>query len=299
MRKAVLKIAAITAIGMTMACNAEKQAVTGTLEKVKKSGEITLGIRESSIPFSYLDDNQKPIGYSLDLCTKIVESIKTQLNLPTIKVNYTPVTSQTRIPLIANGTIDLECGSTTNTIERQKQVVFSVAHFVTSVRMAVKANSGIKSLNDLDGKAVVTTSGTTSDRYVKQNEQGDKLNVKNIYGKDHAESFQILESGRADAFVLDDVLLAGLIARSKNPKDIVIVGPALSVEPYGIMLRKDDPELKKIVDDTLIGLFKSGEINKMYDQWFISPIPPKGINLNLPISPKLEDAFKNPTDKGV
>lgn len=299
MRKAVLKIAAITAIGVTVASNVAAQSMTGTLKKIKDSGEITLGIRESSIPFSYLNDSQKPIGYSVDLCAKIVDSVKKKLKLSQLKVNYTPVTSQTRIPLIANGTIDLECGSTTNTLERQKQVAFSVAHFVTSVRMAVKANSGIKSLNDLNGKAVVTTSGTTSDRYVKQNEQGKKIDVKNIYGKDHAESFQILESGRAAAFVLDDVLLAGLIARSKNPKAIIIVGPALSVEPYGIMFRKNDPQLKQVVDATLIGLFKSGEINKIYGKWFTSPIPPKGINLNLPISPKLREAFKNPTDKGV
>jgi glutamate/aspartate transport system substrate-binding protein len=295
----IAKIAAITAISVTFITSVKAQELTGTLKKIKESGQITVGIRESSIPFSYLDNNQKPIGYSIDLCNKIIDSVKKKLKLSDLKVNYNPVTSQTRIPLIINGTIDLECGSTTNTIERQKQVDFSVAHFVTSVRMAVKANSGIKSLSDLDGKAVVTTSGTTSDRYVKQNEQGKNIDVKNVYGKDHAESFAILESGRADAFVLDDVLLAGLIARAKNPKEFIIVGPALSVEPYGIILRKDDPQFKKIVDDTLVSIFKSPQIETIYGKWFTSPIPPKDINLNLPISPKLREVFKNPSDKGI
>jgi len=299
MRKALAYASVILAIGVTSASTAIAQELTGTLKKIKDSGTITLGIRESSIPFSYLDDSQKPIGYSIDLCNKVVDSVKKKLKMPNLKVQMNPVTSQTRIPLMTNGTIDMECGSTTNSVERQKQVAFSVAHFVTSVRMAVKANSGIKSLSDLNGKPVVTTSGTTSDRYIKQNEQGKKIDVKNLYGKDHAESFLMLESGRAVAFVMDDVLLAGLIARSKTPKAFAVVGPALSVEPYGIMMRKDDPQFKKVVDDTLIGLMKSGEIDKIYSKWFTAATPPKGINMNLPISPKLRDAFKSPTDKGV
>lgn len=275
----------------------EKQ--TGTLDKIKQSGTIVLGVRDSSVPFSYLDDNQKSIGYSIDLCMKVVDSVKKQLNLPNLEVKMNPVTSQTRIPLMVNGTIDLECGSTTNTLERQKQVAFSVAHYVTSVRMAVKADSGIESLDNLEGKSVVTTSGTTSDRYIKQNEQGKELKINNLYGKDHAESFLMLESGRAQAFVMDDVLLAGLIAQSKNPKDFAIVGTALSVEPYGLMLRKDDPTFKEVVDNTLKNLMQTGEIKTIYAKWFTTPIPPKGVNLNLPISPKLEEAFKQPTDKGV
>jgi glutamate/aspartate transport system substrate-binding protein len=299
MRKALAYASVILAIGVTSASTAIAQELTGTLKKIKDSGTITLGIRESSIPFSYIDDSQKPIGYSIDLCNKVVDSVKKKLKMPNLKVQMNPVTSQTRIPLMTNGTIDMECGSTTNSVERQKQVAFSVAHFVTSVRMAVKANSGIKSLSDLNGKPVVTTSGTTSDRYIKQNEQGKKIDVKNLYGKDHAESFLMLESGRAVAFVMDDVLLAGLIARSKTPKAFAVVGPALSVEPYGIMMRKDDPQFKKVVDDTLIGLMKSGEIDKIYSKWFTAATPPKGINMNLPISPKLRDAFKSPTDKGV
>ncbi|MEB3337050.1 MAG: transporter substrate-binding domain-containing protein [Leptolyngbyaceae bacterium] len=302
MGQALLKIAAIATVGITLASSVSSvnaQTLTGTLKKIKDSGTIVLGVRESSIPFSYLDDSQKPIGYSIDLCMKVVDAVKKELRMPNLQVKMNPVTSQTRIPLMINGTIDLECGSTTNSVERQKQVAFSVAHFVTSVRMAVKADSGIKSLADLDGKPVVTTTGTTSDRYIKQNEQGKQINVRNLYGKDHAESFLMLESGRAVAFVMDDVLLAGLIARSKNPKNFKIVGPALSVEPYGLMLRKDDPAFKKIVDKTLSTLMKTGEARKIYGKWFTSPTPPKGVNLGLPMSPKLQDAFRTPTDKGV
>jgi glutamate/aspartate transport system substrate-binding protein len=275
------------------------QNLSGTLKKIKDSGEIVLGVRESSIPFSYLDNNEKPVGYSIDLCMKVVDAVKKELKMPNLKVKTNPVTSQTRIPLMTNGTIDLECGSTTNSKERQKQVGFSVAHCVTSVRMAVKANSGIKNLDDLNGKAVVTTTGTTSDRYIKQNERGKKIDVKNLYGKDHAESFLMLETGRAQAFVMDDVLLAGLIAQSKNPKAFAIVGPALSVEPYGLMFRKDDPQFKALVDKTLVGLMKSGQINGIYTKWFMKPIPPKNVNLNLPMSQKLKEAFKNPSDQGV
>lgn len=302
MRQAFLAIASASlftaAIGVTFASSVKAQD-TGTLKKIKDSGTIVLGVRESSIPFSYLDDSQKPIGYSIDMCMKVVDSVKKKLKMPNLVVKTNPVTSQTRIPLMTNGTIDLECGSTTNSVERQKQVAFSVAHYVTSVRMAVKTGSGIKRLDDLNGKPVVTTTGTTSDRYIKQNEQGKQIDVKNIYGKDHAESFLILESGRAVAFVMDDVLLAGLIARSKTPKAFEIVGPALSVEPYGLMMRKDDPQFKKVVDDSLIALMKSGEAEKIYKKWFTTAIPPKSINMSLPLSPKLRDAFKSPTDKGV
>jgi len=294
-----LQIASISTMAVIFASGLQAQELRGTLKKIKDSGTITLGIRESSIPFSYLDDNQKPIGYSIDLCLKVVDSVKLKLKMPNLEVKFNPVTSQTRIPLMTNGTIDLECGSTTNTVKRQEQVGFSVASFITSVRMAVKVNSGIKSLNDLNGKAVVTTTGTTSDRYIKQNEQGKGIDVKNLYGKDHAESFLMLESGRAVAFVMDDVLLAGLIARSKNPSNFAIVGSALSVEPYAIMFRKDDPQFKKVVDDTLVNLMKSKVIETIYSKWFTKPIPPQRINMNLPISPKLRDAFKNPTDKGV
>lgn len=274
-------------------------AMADTLQKIKDTGTITIGHRESSIPFSYLDGNQKPVGYSMDLCNKIVEEVKKELKMPALVTKLTPVTSQTRIPLMTNGTIDLECGSTTNSLERQKQVAFGVTTFVSPVRMVVKADSGIKTLDDLNGKAVATTTGTTSDRYIKQNEKGHNIDVKNVYGKDHAESFLMVETGRAAAFVMDEVLLAGFVANAKNPKDFAIVGPALSTEPYGIMLRKDDPQFKALVDKTLTGLMKSGEINKIYAKWFTSAIPPKNVNLNLPMNAQLQEAIKHPTDKGI
>lgn len=274
-------------------------AMADTLQKIKDTGTITIGHRESSIPFSYLDGNQKPVGYSMDLCNKIVDAVKKELKMPALVTKLTPVTSQTRIPLMTNGTIDLECGSTTNSLERQKQVAFGVTTFVSPVRMVVKADSGIKTLDDLNGKAVATTTGTTSDRYIKQNEKGHNIDVKNVYGKDHAESFLMVETGRASAFVMDEVLLAGFVANAKNPKDFAIVGPALSTEPYGIMLRKDDPQFKALVDKTLSGLMKSGEINKIYAKWFTSAIPPKNVNLNLPMNAQLQEAIKHPTDKGI
>ena len=274
-------------------------AMADTLQKIKDTGTITIGHRESSIPFSYLDGNQKPVGYSMELCNKIVDAVKKELKMPALVTKLTPVTSQTRIPLMTNGTIDLECGSTTNSLERQKQVAFGVTTFVSPVRMVVKADSGIKTLDDLNGKAVATTTGTTSDRYIKQNEKGHNIDVKNVYGKDHAESFLMVETGRASAFVMDEVLLAGFVANAKNPKEFAIVGPALSTEPYGIMLRKDDPQFKALVDKTLSGLMKSGEINKIYAKWFTSAIPPKNVNLNLPMNAQLQEAIKHPSDKGI
>jgi len=277
----------------------QAQDLTGTLKKIKETGTVTIGNRESSIPFSYLDDKQQPVGYSMDLCAKVVDAIKAELKLPALKVAYNPVTSQNRITLMQNGTIDMECGSTTNSVDRQKQVSFGNTTFVTGIKMLVKADSGIKDIGQLDGKPVVTTTGTTSDALIKQSEKGKHIDVKNIYGKDHADSFLMVESGRAAAFVMDDVLLAGLIANAKNPKDFMIVGEALRVEPYGIMIRKEDPQFKALVDKTLTGLMKSGEIVKIYDKWFLNPVPPKGINMNLPMSKELKDAIANPNDKGV
>jgi glutamate/aspartate transport system substrate-binding protein len=209
------------------------------------------------------------------------------------------VTSQNRIPLVQNGTIDLECGSTTNSVARQQQAAFSVAYFVTSVRMAVRKESGVKDIGDLAGKPVVTTTGTTSDQLIKQSEKGKTIDVRNIYGKDHADSFLMVESGRAAAFVMDDILLAGLIASSKNPDAFEIVGPSLRDEPYGVMLRKDDAPFKALIDKTLVGLMKSSEAGKLYDKWFTKPIPPRNVNLNFPMSPALKAAFEAPTDKGV
>ncbi|GLR12121.1 transporter substrate-binding domain-containing protein [Chitinimonas viridis] len=296
MQKSLILSAAVAAV---FAGGAHAEELTGTLKKINDTGIITVGHRESSIPFSYLDDKQKPVGYAMDLCHQVVAAVKKKLNKPSLVVKLVPVTSQTRIPLMVNGTIDMECGSTTNSKERQKQVGFSYSYYVTAVRMAAKASAGIKTLDDLNGKPVVTTTGTTSDRYIKQNEQGKAIDVKNVYGKDHAESFLMVDTGRAAAFVMDDILLASLIANSRNPKDFAIVGPALSVEPYGIMLRKDDPQFKKVADDTLAAIFKSGQINTIYNKWFMTPIPPKNININLPMSDKLKEAIKTPTDVGI
>lgn len=278
---------------------AQAAELTGSLKKIKDSGTITVGHRESSVPFSYLDAEQKPIGYAMDLCAKVVDAVKNELKMPNLQVKYQAVTSQNRIPLMQNGTIDIECGSTTNSVQRQQQVGFSVNYFVTSVRMAVRKDAGIKDIGDLNGKPVATTTGTTSDALIKQNEKGKSIDVRNIYGKDHADSFLMVESGRAAAFVMDDILLAGLIASSKNPAAYEIVGPSLRDEPYGVMLRKDDPEFKAVVDKALIAVMKSGEAEKMYAKWFMQPIPPRNVNLNFPMSPATKAIFVNPSDKGV
>lgn len=294
MKKSMLVSLAIASLFSTT----QAAELTGTLKKIKDTGSITIGHRESSIPFSYLDGNQKPVGYAMDLCHKAVDAIKTELALPNLKVNYIPVTSQNRILMIQNGTIDMECGSTTNSMERQKQVAFSVNYFVTSIRMGVKRSSGIQSISQLDGKPVVTTTGTTSDQLIKQNEKGKHIDVKNLYGKDHADSFLMVESDRAAAFVMDDILLAGLIANAKAPAEFAIVGESLHDEPYAVMMRKDDTQLKTLVDKTLSGMMKSGEAEKLYQKWFMSPIPPKNINLNFALNPALKAAFVAPTDKG-
>ncbi|HJV81110.1 transporter substrate-binding domain-containing protein [Noviherbaspirillum sp.] len=278
---------------------AQAQDLTGTLKKIKDTGAITVGYRESSVPFSYLDDKQQPIGYAMDLCMKIVDAAKTELKMPNLKVNLQPVTSSNRIPLLQNGTIDLECGSTTNSVARQQQVSFGPTYFVINVTAAVKKTSNINSLADLAGKTVSTTSGTTSVPLLKSYEKTKHAEVKEIYGKDHAESFLLMADDRAAAFVMDDILLAGQIANSRNPKDFKIIPESLRQEPYSMMLRKDDPQFKALVDKTISGVMKSGEIEKIYFKWFQSPIPPKGININFPMTPAIREAFKNPNDKGV
>lgn len=271
-------------------------SLADTLAKVKDSGQITLGIRESSLPLSYLDADQKPVGYHIDICNRIVDAIKAELKLPNLKVMQTPVTSQNRIPLVTNGTVDLECGSTTNNEARQKQVAFAPTTFVTNVRMAVKKSSGIKGLGELNGKPVATTTGTTSVQLMRAHEKGKNVDFKEVYGKDHADAFLMLETDRAVAFVMDDNLLAGLIVTSKNPADYAIVGEVLNVEPIAIMLRKDDPAFKKLVDGAVTAMMKSGEIEKLYAKWFTSPIPPKSANLNFPMSDKLKELLKAPSD---
>ncbi|MEC5397996.1 amino acid ABC transporter substrate-binding protein [Uliginosibacterium sp. H1] len=276
--------------------SASAQELTGTLKKVKDSGALTLGIRESSFPLSYLDANQKPVGYHIDICNKIADAVKTRLALKALTVNQQPVTSQNRIPLTVNGTIDLECGSTTNDASRQQQVSFAPTTYVTNVKMAVKKASGITSLSQLGGKPVATTTGTTSVQLMRANEKGKGVDFKEVYGKDHADSFLMLETDRAVAFVMDDNLLLGLIASSKNPADYAVVGESLSVEPIAIMLRKDDPQFYGLVHATVKDMMKSGEIDKLYQKWFLSPIPPKGVNLAFPMSDALKNAIANPND---
>lgn len=282
-----------------IAGTAQAQELTGTLKKIKDTGTITVGHRESSVPFSYLDDKQQPIGYAMDLCMKIVDAVKTELKLPNLKVNLQPVTSSNRIPLLQNGTIDLECGSTTNSVVRQQQVAFGPTYFVVNVTAAVKKASNINSLADLAGKTISTTSGTTSVPLLKAYEKTKAVDVKEIYGKDHAESFLLMADDRSQAFVMDDILLAGQIANSRNPNDFKIIQESLRQEPYSMMLRKDDPQFKALVDKTVGGVMKSGEIEKIYFKWFQSPVPPKGVNINFPMTPAIREAFKNPNDKGV
>jgi glutamate/aspartate transport system substrate-binding protein len=282
-----------------IAGTAHAQDLTGTLKKIKDTGTITVGHRESSIPFSYLDDKQKPIGYAMDLCMRIVDAVKTELKMPNLKVNLQPVTSSNRIPLLQNGTVDLECGSTTNSVTRQQQVAFGPTYFVINVTAAVKKNSNINTLADLSGKTVSTTSGTTAVPLLKTYEKTKSAEIKEIYGKDHAEAFLLMVDDRVAAFVMDDILLAGQIANARNPADFKIISESLRQEPYSMMLRKDDPQFKALVDKTIGGIMKSGEIEKIYAKWFTSPIPPKNINLNFPMTPPLKEAFKNPNDKGV
>lgn len=282
-----------------LAVPAAAQPLSGTLKKIKETGSITVGYRESSIPFSYLDDKERPIGYAMDLCMKIVDAVKSELKMPKLKVQLQPVTSSNRIPLMQNGTIDLECGSTTNSIERQKQVSFGPTYFVINVTAAVKKSSGINTLADLNGKTISTTSGTTSVPLIKKYEKTKNVEVKEIYGKDHAESFLLVADDRAAAFVMDDILLAGQIANARNPSAYKIIPESLRQEPYSMMLRKDDPQFKALVDRSVGAVMKSGEINRIYAKWFTRPIPPKGINLNFPMTPAIREAFKHPNDKGV
>ena len=276
------------------------QELTGTLKKAKDTGAFTIGYRESSIPFSYLDDKQQPIGYAMDLCMKVFEAVKSEVKMPNLKLNLQPVTSSNRIPLLQNGTIDLECGSTTNSVERQKQVSFGPTYFVINVTAAVKKSSGIKSLADLNGKTISTTAGTTSVPLLRQYDKTKNADIKSIDAKDHAESFLLMTQGRTAAFIMDDILLAGLIANSANPGDyMILTNESLRTEPYSMMLRKDDPQFKALVDKTVGGVMKSGEINKLYAKWFTSPIPPKNVNMNFPETAAIKAAFANPNDKGV
>jgi len=273
------------------------QELTGTLKKIKDSGNIALGHRESSIPFSYYDDKQQVVGYSQELMLKVVDALKAELKLPALQTKLVPVTSQNRIPLVQNGTVDIECGSTTNNTERQKQVAFSNSIFAIGTRLLTRKDSGVRDFADLAGRNVVTTAGTTSERLIRKMNDDKKLNMSIISAKDHGESFLTLETGRAVAFMMDDALLYGELAKAKKPGDWIVTGTPQSLEAYGCMLRKDDAAFKKIVDAALAKAMTSGEAEKIYKKWFQSPIPPKGLNLNFPMSDDVAKLYKSPNDK--
>jgi len=270
---------------------------SGTLKKIKDSGAIVLGTRESSGALAFTLGDGKYVGFHTEMAEKIASDIQKQLGMSQLKVTYQPVTSQNRIPLVQNGTVDLECGSTTNNAARQKDVAFAMTTYVEEGRIVVKAASPIKGIADLNGKTVATTTGTTSVQTLRKNKRAANMDFKEVYGKDHADSFLLLESGRADAFVMDGQILAGLVSKSKNPADYKILPEVLSVEPISCMMRKDDPAFKKAVDDSIKAMVKSGELAKMYDKWFVAAIPPSNTKVGLPLSDATKNAWNNPNDK--
>jgi glutamate/aspartate transport system substrate-binding protein len=290
MKKSLLALAALLVAGAASA---------DTLAKIKETGAVAMGVRESSGALSYTLGDGKYAGFHTEVCQHVLADLQKKLGLAKLEIKYQPVTSQNRIPLVQNGTVDIECGSTTNNATRQKDVAFAVTTYVEEVRIAVKANSGITSIAQLNGKNVATTTGTTSVQLLRKHERATGVDFKEIFGKDHADSFLLLESGRADAFVMDGQILAGNIAKAKNPADFKIVGEVLSVEPIAIMLRKDDPAFKKAVDDSIIAMMKSGEIAKLYDKWFMQPIAPANTKVGLPASEATKAAWANPNDKPV
>jgi len=298
MKKLSTLIVATTTV-LAFAAPALSQELTGTLKKIKDSGSITIGHRDASKPFSFYDENQQPIGFAMDLCMRVVDAVKTELKLPKLDVKYQLVTSANRIPLIANGTVDLECGSTTNNVARQKEVAFTITHFLTANRVVSKKSANLKSEADLKGKTMVSTSGTTNIKQLTDLNTSKNMGMNIIPANGHPEAFQMVETGRAVGFAMDDILLYSLIASSRNPSDYVISDFALSLpEPYGIMLRRDDPAFKKIADSAMSRLYKSGEAAKIYDKWFLKPVPPKNINLNVPVSAQMKNLYANPTDSG-
>ena len=296
MRK-TLTLAAAAVIGSALCAAPVLAQESPTLKKIKDTGSITLGHRESSIPFSYYDDKQQVIGYSHEMMLKAVDAIKAELKLAKLDVKLMPVTSANRITLLQNGTVDMECGSTTNNLERQKQVGFSTSIFVIGTRLMAKKDAGVKDFPDLAGKNVVTTAGTTSERLIRKMNEEKQMKMNIISAKDHGESFLTLESGRAVAFMMDDALLFGEMAKAKRPGDWIVVGTAQSKEAYGCMLRKDDAGFKKVVDAALSKAMTSGEAEKIYNKWFMNPIPPKGLNLNMPLSDDMKALYKAPNDK--
>ena len=272
-------------------------AASPTMDKIKSSGAVTMGVRESSIPMSYTTGDSRFDGYHVEVCRMILSDIKDRLGMSTLRINYQPVTSQNRVPLVQNGTVDIECGTTTNNSARAKDVGFANTLYVEEVRIAVKANSGINSISQLAGKKVATTTGTTSVQLLRKHEKANGVNFEEVFGKDHADSFLLLESGRADAFVMDGSILAGNIANAKNPKDFKIVGEVLSTEPIAIMVPKNDPEFKAAVNAAIAKLVANGNMPKLWNKWFLAPIPPKNIVVGLELSPATKNAWANLNDK--
>lgn len=271
-----------------------------TLQRIKETSIIKLGGREASFPFSYkISAESNPIGFSADLCMKVVDAVKAKLNMPDLKVQYTLVTPANRVPLVQNGTIDLECSTTTNTTARAQQVDFAPTHFIGSVAAAVKKSSGINSMAQLDGKTVATVTGSTSIQLLRAYRKNEKVEIAELSGRDNADTFLLLSSDRAVAMIVEDVQLAGLIARSGNPGDYKILGERLRDEPYGFMFRKDDPQFKAVVDATLTSLMKSGEIEKIYAKWFMQPVPPSNVNLNYPMPTAVKEIYKSPNNRGI
>ncbi|MBT9500317.1 MAG: amino acid ABC transporter substrate-binding protein [Burkholderiaceae bacterium] len=290
MKKSLLVLAA------AMSCATGLVHAEDTLKKIKDSASVTMGVRESS-GLSFTLGNGVYTGFHVEVCQKALADIQKQLGLAKLDIKYQPVTSQNRIPLVQNGTVDLECGSTTNNATRQKDVAFAITTYVEEVRMVVKANSGINSINQLNGKTVATTTGTTSVQTLRKHERATGVDFKEVFGKDHADSFLLLESGRADAFVMDGSILAANIAKAKNPADFKIAGEVLSVEPIAIMMRKDDPAFKKAVDDSIKAMIKSGDLAKLWDKWFLQPIPPANVKVGLPLNDNTKAAWANPNEK--
>jgi glutamate/aspartate transport system substrate-binding protein len=295
----VRKISLLTVIvAALLPALARGQEADTALTRIRKNKAVTVGFRESAPPFAYLDESKQPSGYSIDVCNRIAQEIGRKLNIPRIEIRYVPVTPQTRIPLIANGTVDLECGSTTNTLERQKQAAFTITHFVTANRFVSKKANNLKTVDDLKGKTVVSTSGSTNIKQIIEINAQRNLGMNILNAKDHPEAFLMIETDRAAAFVMDDILLYSMVASAKTPAAYQISADPLSVEPYSIMLRRDDAAFKKVVDGAMIAVYKSGEINAIYDKWFMKPIPPKNINLNVPIGAAFKKVVGNPTDSG-
>jgi glutamate/aspartate transport system substrate-binding protein len=292
-----LALTAMACLLIGASAPARTQDLEGTLRKVKETGTFTIGYRESSLPLSYLDEGLQPVGFSIELCKHVVDAVKTKLGTPGLTIKYNSVTSANRIPLVANGTVDIECGSTANMTARQKQVGFSYTVFVPQFRWIARAKGDINTADDLRGKTVVVTAGTNTALFVNKMNNDDKLGMTVVQGKDHAESFLLVETGRASAWMEDDVLIAGFRANAKVPADFKLLDKSYPSDPYALMLRKDDPQFKTLVDDTLAKLMRSGEFEKLYVRWFENPIPPKGINIQLPMSDALKRAIKEPNDR--